>query len=70
MQVVATYVKEELRMELVITLPSNMPFGAVTVESGQRLGVDQKRWRNWMLQLMTFLTYQVKRDDDLTLFIR
>ncbi|KAF3840790.1 hypothetical protein F7725_006652 [Dissostichus mawsoni] len=31
---------------------------AITVESGRRVGVAVQQWRNWMLQLSTYLTHQ------------
>jgi len=57
-EVVATYTIDEGSMELVISLPSNHPLGGLTVETGNRVGVDMSQWRKWMLQLTTFLTYQ------------
>ncbi|KAI1242343.1 hypothetical protein IHE44_0005877 [Lamprotornis superbus] len=41
-----------------MTLPSNYPLGSITVESGKRVGVAVQQWRNWMLQLSTYLTHQ------------
>lgn len=58
-EVVATYTVEEVAMELVVTLPVNHPLGPISVESGKRVGVANTQWRNWMLQLTTFLQYQV-----------
>ena len=46
-------------MELVITLPVNHPLGVVAVDCGKRVGVPANLWRNWMLQMTTFLTHQV-----------
>ncbi len=60
-EVIATYAVEELSMDLVIQLATNHPLGVITVDSGQKVGVSQSQWRNWMLQLTTFLTHQVKR---------
>ncbi|XP_067118343.1 E3 ubiquitin-protein ligase listerin [Centruroides vittatus] len=57
-EVVATYTIEEVTIELLIQLPPNHPLGPVIVESGRRVGVAQTQWRNWMLQLTTFLTHQ------------
>ncbi|KAK0132766.1 E3 ubiquitin-protein ligase listerin [Merluccius polli] len=45
-------------MELVIQLPQNHPLGSITVESARRVGVAVQQWRNWMLQLSTYLTHQ------------
>ncbi|XP_072018345.1 LOW QUALITY PROTEIN: E3 ubiquitin-protein ligase listerin-like [Amphiura filiformis] len=57
-EVIATYAVEELSMDLVIQLATNHPLGVITVDSGQKVGVSQSQWRNWMLQLTTFLTHQ------------
>jgi len=46
-------------MELVITLPLNLPFGTISVDSGRKFAIEAKQWRTWMLQLVIFLTYQV-----------
>lgn len=59
-EVVATYkLNEEASMELLIQLPPSYPLGNTVVESGRRVGVNSNQWRNWMLQLTTFLTHQV-----------
>ena len=58
-EVAATYTIQEFTMELVITLPVNHPLGVVSVESGKRVGVPTNLWRNWMLQMTTYLTHQV-----------
>lgn len=59
-EVMATYSIEDIVIELIIQLPSNYPLGSITVESGKRVGVAVQQWRNWMLQLSTYLTHQVK----------
>jgi len=59
-EVIATYkLNEEASMELVIQLPANYPLGSITVEGGRKVGVTANQWRNWMLQLTTFLMHQV-----------
>lgn len=57
-EVIATYSVDDICIELVIQLPQNYPLGSITVESGQRVGVSVQQWRNWMLQLSTYLTHQ------------
>ncbi|GAB5576324.1 E3 ubiquitin-protein ligase listerin isoform X1 [Prionailurus iriomotensis] len=57
-EVMATYAIEDIVIELIIQLPSNYPLGSITVESGKRVGVAVQQWRNWMLQLSTYLTHQ------------
>ncbi|XP_058884679.1 E3 ubiquitin-protein ligase listerin-like isoform X1 [Acipenser ruthenus] len=57
-EVIATYSVEDIFIELVIQLPQNYPLGSISVESGRRVGVAVQQWRNWMLQLSTYLTHQ------------
>ncbi|XP_072116707.1 E3 ubiquitin-protein ligase listerin isoform X1 [Mobula birostris] len=57
-EVLATYTVNEVFIELVIQLPTNYPIGSITVESGKRIGVAVQQWRNWMMQLNTFLNLQ------------
>uniref|UniRef100_A0A8C9Z4Q0 E3 ubiquitin-protein ligase listerin n=1 Tax=Sander lucioperca TaxID=283035 RepID=A0A8C9Z4Q0_SANLU len=57
-EVIATYSVDDIFIELVIQLPQNYPLGSITVESGRRVGVAVQQWRNWMLQLSTYLTHQ------------
>ncbi|KAM4699688.1 E3 ubiquitin-protein ligase listerin [Discoglossus pictus] len=57
-EVIATYAVDDICIELIIQLPQNYPLGSITVESGRRVGVAVQQWRNWMLQLNTYLTHQ------------
>ncbi|XP_015237598.1 PREDICTED: E3 ubiquitin-protein ligase listerin [Cyprinodon variegatus] len=57
-EVIATYSVDDIYIELVIQLPQNYPLGSIAVESGRRVGVAVQQWRNWMLQLSTYLTHQ------------
>ncbi|KAL6472979.1 hypothetical protein MHYP_G00191670 [Metynnis hypsauchen] len=57
-EVIATYSVDDIFIELVIQLPQNYPLGSISVESGHRVGVAVQQWRNWMLQLSTYLTHQ------------
>lgn len=57
-EVIATYSVDDIFIELVIQLPQNCPLGSISVESGRRVGVAVQQWRNWMLQLSTYLTHQ------------
>uniref|UniRef100_A0A8C6PU08 E3 ubiquitin-protein ligase listerin n=1 Tax=Nothobranchius furzeri TaxID=105023 RepID=A0A8C6PU08_NOTFU len=57
-EVIATYSVDDIYIELVIQLPQNYPLGSIMVESGRRVGVAVQQWRNWMLQLSTYLTHQ------------
>lgn len=59
-EVIATYSVDDIFIELVIQLPQNYPLGSIAVDSGRRVGIALQQWRNWMLQLSTYLTHQVR----------
>ncbi len=48
-------------MELVVQLPPNYPLDQPSVSVSQRVGIPEKNWRRWMLQLTVFLAHQVNR---------
>ncbi|XP_058829891.1 E3 ubiquitin-protein ligase listerin isoform X2 [Topomyia yanbarensis] len=56
-QVMAVYSIDEAKVELHITLPSNFPLGAVTVEGGKQIG-GRLQSRQVVMQLSIFLTHQ------------
>ncbi|EDW76782.1 uncharacterized protein Dwil_GK19431 [Drosophila willistoni] len=56
-EVLAVYAIDEARMELVISLASNYPLGAVKVESGKQIG-GRASSRNVGMQLTLLLTHQ------------
>uniref|UniRef100_A0A2M4A8L3 E3 ubiquitin-protein ligase listerin n=1 Tax=Anopheles triannulatus TaxID=58253 RepID=A0A2M4A8L3_9DIPT len=56
-QVMAVYAIDEAKLELQITLPSNFPLGAVTVEGGKQIG-GRLQSRQVVMQLSIFLTHQ------------
>ena len=57
-EIISTYKMKELNMELIIQLPINYPLGIVEVSSVRRIGVSEQEWRNWLIQLTTYLTHQ------------
>lgn len=57
-EVLAVYSLEEMSMELLVRLPNNHPLDPVAVDSGRRVGVEERLWRKWLLQLFTFVTNQ------------
>ncbi|XP_033118040.1 E3 ubiquitin-protein ligase listerin-like [Anneissia japonica] len=57
-EVIATYRMDDMSMDLVIKLAINHPLGVIVVDSGKRVGVSTAQWRNWMLQMTTFLVHQ------------
>ncbi|CAG0887601.1 unnamed protein product [Darwinula stevensoni] len=57
-EVIASYAVDDSKVELVVRLPSNHPLCSVSIETGKRVGVTEKQWRTWQLQLTTFLQHQ------------
>ena len=58
-EIIAVYTVDEISMELQLKLANNYPLSPVTVECGKRIGVSTELWRQWMLQLTKFLSFQV-----------
>ena len=58
-EIIAIYTVDEISMELQLKLANNYPLSPVTVECGKRIGVSTELWRQWMLQLTKFLSFQV-----------
>ena len=57
--VVATYIKDDCRLEIGIELPTLFPLKQVKVTCRKRFGIREDRWRRWSLQIVTMLS---KRD--------
>ncbi|XP_071800460.1 E3 ubiquitin-protein ligase listerin-like isoform X2 [Asterias amurensis] len=57
-EVIATYTMQDLSMDLTVRIPANHPLGIITVDSEKKVGVGTTQWRNWTLQLSTFLRNQ------------
>jgi hypothetical protein len=59
-EVVALYTVGDVTTELVVTLPANFPLGTISAGGDERrVGVQKTQWRKWLLQLTSFLAYQV-----------
>lgn len=57
-EAISTYSLVDIFIELAIQPPQNCPQGSISVESGRRVGVAVRRWRNWK-PLQLYLTHQV-----------
>lgn len=55
-EVIASYLHDEAKIEIKITLPSEYPLKNVEVEGLTRMGVDENRWRRWILQIVRLLS--------------
>ncbi|CED83880.1 Predicted E3 ubiquitin ligase [Phaffia rhodozyma] len=70
-EVNASYVVDEQPMEITVRLPSDYPLHGVEVRDVRRVGVDERKWKAWLLAVQQVVT---TRDglvlDALTLFKR
>ncbi|KAJ8751318.1 hypothetical protein K2173_016502 [Erythroxylum novogranatense] len=57
-EVVATYMKDETGMDLVIRLPVSYPLRAVDVECMRSLGISEVKQRKWLMSMMMFVRNQ------------
>merc|ERR1719402_1278195 len=57
-EIVAVYTVDEMSMELIVKLAENHPLTPVSVDTGKKIGVSNAQWRQWMLQLSRFLSWQ------------
>ncbi|KAI9847626.1 MAG: hypothetical protein M1837_002200 [Sclerophora amabilis] len=48
-EVTASYEVDEQTMQIMIKLPGTYPLSQVTVEGLNRVGVDEKKWRSWLI---------------------
>ena len=59
-EVTASYAVDEQRMEIAVRLPPDYPLHGVEVREVQKLGVEEKRWRGWLLAVQQIVTSQVR----------
>jgi len=57
-EVMATYVQDESKLSVIIRIPKQFPLRNVEVDCQKTLGVSEKRWRHWSLQIMLMLNSQ------------
>ncbi|KAG7441328.1 uncharacterized protein BT62DRAFT_937246 [Guyanagaster necrorhizus] len=48
-EVVASYLVDEHQLEMKLRIPTDWPLHKIEVKDMKRIGVDEKRWRAWML---------------------
>lgn len=58
-EVTAAYTVDDQDMEIAVRLPSDYPLHGIEVREVQKLGVDEKRWRGWLLAVQQIVTSQV-----------
>ena len=68
-EVVASYSVDEHQLEIRLRLPSDWPLHRVEVRDARPAGVDEKRWRAWVLGVQqTIWTHNGRLVDGLSLF--
>ena len=48
---------DDQTMSLVITLPKNFPLGQAIINGVNRVAVDEKKWRSWLLNSQGVITF-------------
>ncbi|KAG2188946.1 hypothetical protein INT44_004088, partial [Umbelopsis vinacea] len=70
-EIVAVYRVDDQNIEMAIRLPPMFPLRKVDVNGVQKVGVDEKRWRAWLLAVSAIIVSQNGNlVDALTLFKR
>ena len=57
-EVVARYTQDECQLSVLVSLPLNFPLRNVEVDGTKTLGVPEKRWKRWALQIRMMLNSQ------------
>ncbi len=59
-EVTAGYEVDDQTMQIVIKLPPTYPLHQATVEGVNRVGVDEKKWRSWLINTQGVITFSVR----------
>lgn len=49
---------DEQKMEISITLPANYPLSQISVNGISRVGVDEKKWKSWIMSAQYVINFQ------------
>lgn len=58
-EVTASYTIDEQEMEIAVRLPPDYPLHSIEVREVRKLGVEENRWRGWLLAVQQIITSQV-----------
>ena len=54
-EITATYIQDECTLQMLLKVPPNFPLRNVEVDANKTIGVTEKRYRRWALQIMRML---------------
>ncbi|ESX03530.1 hypothetical protein KL918_004573 [Ogataea parapolymorpha] len=57
-EVRCVYEIDEQKLEMSIVLPKNYPLSAISVNGTARIGVDEKKWKSWILSCQYVINFQ------------
>ena len=58
-EVLASYTVDDQDLEIAIRLPPDYPLHSIEIREIQKVGVEESRWRNWMLAIQQTIASQV-----------
>lgn len=56
----ASYIVDEQAMEIAVRLPAEYPLKPVEVKDVRRVGVDERKWKAWLLAVQQVVTNRVR----------
>lgn len=56
-EVIASYPVDEQSMSIRVALPPNYPLTSTSVESIHRVGVDERKWRAWLIATQGIINF-------------
>jgi hypothetical protein len=55
-EIVATYVKDDCNIEMILSIPPTYPLDTVEVNCRKLVGIKQDKWRRWAVQIVALLS--------------
>lgn len=59
-EVIASYLVDEHQLEIKLKIPSDWPLHKIEVRDMKRVGVDENRWRAWVLAVQQIIWSHVR----------
>ena len=59
-EITASYTVDEYELEIRLKLPSDWPLHTIEIKDAKRVGVNEDRWRAWILGVQQILTFRVR----------